>query len=693
MSEQNQDLLLEVGTEELPPRALKGLVEAFASGFSDRLSEKGLFFERVEAFAAPRRLALLIAGVSPRQPEQEIKRRGPALSASFDADGSPTPAALGFARSCGVDLSALERERSEKGEWLLYRSRIPGEATVSLVPVMLEEVLGSLPIGKRMRWGDGVQEFVRPVHWICLLFGEEPIRGRVLGVEARPVTRGHRFHFPGEIALGHARDYTERLREVGKVEPSFELRRQMIFDQVRSVCGGEGLEPQIDPALLDEVTGLVEWPAAILGRFDAGFLVVPPEVLVETMQHNQRYFPVRRADGGLENRFVAVANIESLNPEQVRAGNERVIRPRFADAKFFWDQDLKQPLEGFFPKLESVVFQDRLGSLADKSRRVASLVASMATLTGVQPELVRRAALLGKCDLVSKMVFEFPALQGTMGGYYAAHCGERPEVSQAIEEQYRPRYAGDTLPASDCGRLLSVAERIDNLVGIFGIGERPTGAKDPYALRRASIAVIRILIESPLELDLRSVLSLAASRFPVGVIAPETVEAVLEYVLDRLVGYYQEQGIPEDRVQAVLAVGDTLLARIDRKVRAVHDFAGIDEAGALVAANKRIRNLLLRSGMADFEGASVDPALFESPREERLWQRTQDLDRQIAPLLEQQAFGAALSALASIRVEIDRFFEDVMVMVEDPRLRLNRLGLLDLVLSLFRKVADVSYLQ
>lgn len=693
MSDHTQDLLVEVGTEELPPRALKELSVALAAGFQTGLTDKGLRFGAVELYATPRRLGLLVHQLGSRQPDQETLRRGPAVSASFDSDGVPTRAAEGFARSCGVHVADLDRERSDKGEWLLFRSRSAGKETVHLIPDLLEQALSGLPIPKRMRWGEGDAEFVRPVHWICLLFGDMPIEGQVLGVHAGAETYGHRFHHPAAIAIQHAADYERLLREVGLVEPSFERRRQMILDRVKALCAEEAITPEISPDLLDEVTALVEWPTPILGRFDEGFLSVPPEVLIETMQKNQKYFPVRRSDGGLDNRFIAISNIESRKPEEVRAGNERVIRPRFADAQFFWEQDLKQPLESLFPKLESVVFQERLGSLADKSRRVAALGGWLAQRSEAPVEAVERSALLGKCDLVSTMVYEFPSLQGTMGRYYAIQGGEDICVCEAMEQQYRPRFAGDGLPESVCGRLVGLADRLDTLVGIFGIGQHPTGAKDPYGLRRASIAVLRILIETPLDLDLLDGLQQAAAGFGPDILEPGTVERVLQYMLERLSGYYQEQGIPEDRVQAVLATGETSPSRIDRRVRAVHGFRELPAAEALASANKRIRNLLLKSDVALARLPEPEPELFSTVAETRLWQRIGELRMTIQPLLVKQDYAGALDQLADLRDDVDQFFDDVMVMVDDPRVRTNRQALLAHLLATFVQVADISHLR
>lgn len=688
-----QDLLVEVGTEELPPRALKGLSESLAGTFTSGLRDRGLAFGNVELYASPRRLGLVVRQLVERQPDRETVRRGPAVAASFGADGRPTPAAEGFARSCGVAIEELGRERSEKGEWLLFRRRLAGAETITLIPGLLEGALAALPIPKRMRWGSGDAEFVRPIHWVCLLFGGRTVEGRVLGVTTGSATRGHRFHHPEPILIQHPQEYARVLRERGRVEASFEERRAKVLQQVSELCENEGLIPHLDPDLLDEITALVEWPVPILGCFDESFLSVPQEVLIETMQKNQRYFPVHRHDGSLDNRFIAIANIESRDPDQVRAGNERVIRPRFVDAQFFWEQDLKRPLEGFLPKLESVVFQERLGSLADKSRRIAALSGFLAENLGVAVELAQRAGILAKCDLVSTMVYEFPSLQGIMGRYYATHAGEDPAVCMALEEQYLPRSAGDRLPESECGRVLGLADRLDTLVGIFGIGERPTGTKDPYGLRRASIGVLRVLIETPLHLDLRSAIEHAVARFPQGTLAPGTDESVLSYMLDRLPGYYQDMGIPEDRVEAALVIGETMPSRLHRRVMAVHRFMDLPAGRSLAEANKRIRNLLGRGEDTEAAGVPPDPALFEAKSEERLWQAVQILEAEVLTLLEREDFEGVLERLAGIRSDVDHFFEEVMVMVEDERLRSNRRALIGGVLALFRRVADISYLR
>jgi glycyl-tRNA synthetase beta chain len=692
MPDQRHHLLVEIGTEELPPTALLGLSESFARGLESELKARAVEHGELESFAAPRRLALLIHSVAARQSDRETVRRGPALAAAFGPDGSPSKAAEGFARSCGVAVSGLERERTDKGEWLCHRSRVEGGATAALIPAAVESALATLPIPKRMRWGSGEAEFVRPIHWVCLLHGTERIAGRVLGVEAGRSTRGHRFHHPGPIDLDRAEDYPVALRELGRVEPSFARRRAIIVGQVEDLARAQGVLPVVEPGLLDEVTALVEWPIALLGTFDPGFLGVPPEVLIETMQKNQKYFPVRRPDGALDARFVTVCNLESRDPDQVRAGNERVIRPRFADAKFFWEQDLAHPLEERFARLEGVVFQERLGSLADKSRRVSRLAAGLAPRVGVPAGLGERAARLAKCDLVSAMVYEFPGLQGTMGRYYAAHSGEDPCVCAAMDEQYLPRFAGDRLPESGCGRLLGIADRLDTLVGIFGIGQRPSGTKDPYGLRRASIALLRILIETPLDIDLRAALLEAERGFAEGALEPGTAATVFAYCLDRLTGYYQDRGIAADSVEAAVATGESTPSLIDRRIRALGAFRILPAAESLAAATKRIRNILAKSEGSPPSGA-VDPSRFVDPAESALWERLRAVQAEVEPMLALRDYSAVLGKLAGLKGDVDRFFDEVMVMAEDPAVRQNRLALLAGLMQTFGNVADISRLQ
>lgn len=687
------DLLIEIGTEELPPKALPNLSKAFAENFLLQLQAHGIEYATIERFATPRRLALLVRKIGRHQPDQSIQRRGPALQAAFHADGQPTPAALGFARSCGVEIDALGRDVTEKGSWLAFRVLQPGLETAQLVPAMCEAALADLPIPKRMRWGDREEEFVRPVQWVCLMLDDVRIAGSILGVEADADTRGHRFHHPDRIGLSSASDYPESLRSIGYVEASFERRRDLIRDQIDLLASTHGLKARIDADLLDEVTALVEWPQALLCRFDTRYLEMPPEVLIETMQSHQKYFPVVDAAGVLQNSFIAVANIVSRDPDQVRAGNERVIRPRFADAAFFWSKDLTQPLSALTDRLETLVFQEKLGTMAEKSRRVACLGRYLAPMLMSDPDLIARAAQLAKCDLVSSMVFEFPGLQGIMGRYYAEKSNEDPCVSHALEEQYLPRFAGDDLPASACGKVLAIADRIDTLVGIFGIGLRPTGTRDPYALRRASIAVLRLMIETSIDLDLRELLKFAANCYAPGTLSDDTVETVLAYMLDRLHGYYADRGVAVDTVDAVVRSRVTNPWDLDRRIAAVASFRMLPAADFLATANKRIHNILSKNAVDHGDAGSVDPALLTDPAEIRLAARIDELSQACGPLAERHDYIGILETLAGLTNEIDTFFSEVMVMSEDDRVRQNRIRLLRSLAGLFMLVADISRLH
>ena len=686
-----RDLLLEIGTEELPPTALERLSVALAEGFAAQLTQHQLSFDTIQRFATPRRLALRVTALVTTQPDQEVVRKGPSVKAAFDAQGQPTPAALGFARSCGVDMLAVEREESSKGSWLVLRQFLPGQATSELLIPSVERALASLPIPKRMRWGDREEEFVRPVHWVVLLFDREVVAGKVLGVPTGRDTYGHRFHRPGLIRLSDPGDYEELLRETGRVEPDFPRRRALIRHQVEALASQVGGQAVIDTALLDEVTALCEWPCAILGSFDPRYLEVPPEVLIETMQKNQKYFPLRSPDGALAPSFITIANIESLDPAQVRAGNERVIRPRFADAAFFWSQDLKQPLSAFGDRLKTVVFQDQLGTLAEKSQRVAQIGRYLAGLLAYDEELVARAAHLAKCDLMTAMIFEFAGLQGIMGRYYAQHSGEDPAVCAAMEEQYLPRHAGDRLPASDCGRILALAERLDTLVGIFAIGQRPTGVKDPYALRRAAIGVLRLLIETPLELDLRDLLEFTAQELRTKIDASTAANEVFDYILERLNGYCREHALDGDVVDAVLAVGGHFPTDLFRRILAVQDFKRLPEADALAIANKRTRNILKKTGA--ITQIAVDRRLVVDPAEVALAARIDELAPLVTAHLAAKHYGHALKLLARLRAEVDAFFDQVTIMAEDEQIRANRLALLARLESLFLGIADLSRLQ
>lgn len=686
-----EDLLIEIGTEELPPTSLNALSSAFHDNIERGLAELDLGHGAIESFATPRRLACLVRQIESEQPDRQIVRRGPALAAAYGGDGQPTKAALGFARSCGVAVDELETEDTEKGKVLVARRVESGQSTTELVPAILRHALAGLPIAKRMRWGDLDDEFVRPVHWICALLGSRQIEGRLYGVDFGRATRGHRFHHPEPILLEAAADYPAVLRERGYVEPSFARRRAWIENQVQSFAETLGASVPLPPRLLDEVTALCEWPCALIGQFDPGYLEVPPEVLVETMQENQRYFPVYDRSGALLPHFITVANIESHDPGQIRAGNERVIRPRFADAAFFWHQDRKQPLDERYPMLGEVLFHEKLGSLADKAERIARIGAWIGEQLGQDRREIERAARLAKCDLVTQMVFEFPRLQGTMGRYYAQASGEPAIVAQAIEEQYLPAQAGDRLPSGDLGLALSLADRVDSLVGIFAAGERPSGVKDPYGLRRAAIGVVRLVIETPLDLDIRELIARAVAGVPAGLDTTGIGEDVYQYLVERLPGYYQDRGIPVDTVEAGVAVGAGRLADLDQRIRAVELFRRRPEAAALATANKRIGNIL-RKCDEDTDSPALGSLMVE-PAEAALSERITELEGRIEPMMARCDYAGVLDELASLRPEIDAFFDQVLVMADDPQVRLNRLRLLRRIQRLFGNVADVSRLQ
>jgi glycyl-tRNA synthetase beta chain len=691
-----QDLLVEIGTEELPPRALGTLSAAFREALLRRLSEARLESGSAKVYASPRRLAVIVSRVRLVQPDETQVRRGPAIAAAFDAEGKPTKAALGFAQSCGVTVEALGREETEKGAWLRHEHAVRGARAVDLLPTLVEQALSDLPIPKRMRWGSSSVEFVRPVHWVCMLLGAEPVPGKVLGLPIDRLTRGHRFHHPEPLSIGEPADYLETLRGA-KVEADMERRRALVRAQVEALATEVGGVAAIDDGVLDEVTALCEWPVAILGRFDAEFLEVPPEVLIETMQANQKYFPVLDPGAKLLPWFITVSNIESREPAQVRAGNERVIRPRFADAKFFWQQDRKQPLASRLSALDGIVFQHQLGSLRAKSERLASLSGWIAERIGGDPAQAERAARLAKCDLVTQMVGEFGSLQGVMGRYYAEHDGEDSAVAAAIEQHYWPRHAGDRLPEGQIGCAVAVADRLDTLVGIFAIGQRPTGVKDPYGLRRAAIGVLRILIETPLELDLKALIARAAAGYEGGAVeARGAIDAVLDYCLERLRGYYtdavSERTADADVVAAVLAIGCTEPVDIDRRIRAVQAFRGQAAAASLAAANKRTRNIL-RKASADEIGEVIHPQRLEQESERALVEQIDAIGGAVERHQRARDYGAALEALSGLRETLDRFFDEVMVMAEEPEVRSNRLAILRRLEQLFLGVADISLLQ
>lgn len=688
---ERRDLLVEIGTEELPPKALRSLSRAFGVNLSGMLNDLNLEFETHRVFATPRRLSIIVQGLSTRQPDRLNERKGPSVKAAYDAQGNPTRAAEGFARSCGVSIADLETQESGKGAWLVHRSRQAGAPSISLIPDAVQKALDALPIPKRMRWGSSDAEFVRPVHWVVLLFGDEVVDAEILEVRAGRFTRGHRFHHPDPISVSAPEDYASTLRETGYVEPDYDARVARIREQAETLTAGLGGQALLEDDLIEEIAALVEFPVALSGDFDARFLRVPHEALITTMQGNQKYLPVVDHEGRLMPHFIAVSNIDSREMARVREGNERVIRPRFEDAEFFWNQDRKTTLAERREALGNVVFQERLGSLLDKSARLEALCTHIASALDSDTTHAARAAQLCKCDLMTDMVVEFPSLQGIMGRYYAGHDGEADEVAIALDEQYLPRKAGDALPETGTGRILALADRLDTLVGIFAAGLRPTGLKDPFGLRRAALGALRIIIEGGLPLDLLDLLRQAAKGFTQVPGADQAAEEVFEYALDRLRAYYLDRGIAPDVIDAVHARRPTSPMEFDNRVRAVEAFRQLPEADSLTAANKRIRNILRQSGGT--APGQVDENLLEPGAETRLFRSLADIANDVEPLFAQDRYREALTRLATLREPIDEFFDEVMVMAEDTGLRNNRLALLHRLSEQFLRAADLSRLQ
>jgi glycyl-tRNA synthetase beta chain len=714
MSTGQRDFLVEVGTEELPPKALRTLEQAFAASLRAELEKASLQHEGLTSYATPRRLAVLVKGLAARQPDQDIKRRGPPVTAAFDASGQPTRAALAFAESCGTSVQGLQRVAEGKGEFLYFVGTKAGAPAVELLPGLVQSALDALPIPRRMRWGAGDAQFVRPVHWLVMLFGAEVIPARLLDTAAGNQTRGHRFHAPAPLTVSAPSDYERLLREQGYVLADFAARRELIRERVVAAATGIGGRALIDAALLDEVTALVEWPVPVAGGFEQRFLALPREVLISTLQDHQRYFPVEDAQGRLLPAFITVSNIESREPAKVRQGNERVVRPRLADAAFFWDQDRKLPLAARREALDAVTFQAKLGSLGDKTRRVRALAGEIAeALAGNRAE-IDRAAELSKCDLLTAMVGEFPELQGIMGTYYALADGETREVATAIREHYLPRGAGDELPGTQAGVAVAVADKLDTLAGIFAIGEKPTGTKDPFGLRRAAIGVLRILIEKGLDLDLQSLVRravelvradidrIAAARAPgkpPGKPADGAPE-IYDYIMERLRAYYLERAaapasegsaaVTTEMFDAVLATRPASPLDFDARIKALSTFLELPEAVSLTAANKRIANILRKSG--EQPPSQVDAQILREEGEIRLFDAMRALADAVSESTVRKEYANALGQLAQLRPAVDAFFDEVMVMDEDPKLRANRLALLAKLHGLFAGIADLSKL-
>ncbi len=713
-------LLIELGTEELPPKALDDLAQAFRDGIVAGLQKRAVAFDadRVEAFWTPRRMAVRIAGVAAEQADQSLERRGPAVNAGFDAEGKPSKALIGFAQSCGVDVAALEKLETDKGAWFVHRSVKKGLATAKVLPEILAEAIKGLPIPKPMRWGDREDSFIRPAHWLIVLLGDKVVDAPVLGLKCDRMSRGHRFHATQGVWIATANDYVEALRAAKVLVDPVE-RRERIRAQVQAAATKVGGQARIREELLDEVKNLVEWPTAIACTFERDFLRVPQEALMTTMEANQKFFPVLDAQGRLTEHFIGIANIESKDPDEIRKGYERVIRPRFADARFFFDDDLKTPLEKHQESLKKVTYQQKLGSVWDKVTRVAELARTIAGRVGVDAAACTRAAALAKCDLMTRMVGEFPELQGTMGRYYATAQGEKPEVAQALDEFYAPRFAGDAIAQGAVARVLAIAEKLDTLAGLFAVGQKPSGNKDPFSLRRTALGLARTLLEGKVELDLVDGLEMAldlckrqqlhslshsvqagagipAIRQMIHAFERDVDQDVIElyqFVLDRLRGYYAEQGVRGEVFDAVAAVKPSSLTDFDLRLKAIVEFAKLPEAEALAAANKRTGNILRQAGeKGETIDAAIDVAKIVAPEERALAAALSFQGEHAQQALARRDYVGAMKQLAGLRAPVDAFFDKVMVMADDVAVRRNRLALLNDLRKRFMSIADISVL-
>jgi glycyl-tRNA synthetase beta chain len=688
------DFLVEIGTEELPPKALRPLMEAFGQGLETAIDDAGLAHGDVLAHASPRRLAVVVRKLATTQEDRSIEQKGPPVRVAFDDDGSPTPAATAFAKKCGVAVDELQRTETGKGEWLTCETVEKGRSSAELLPELIEHVLGNLPIPRRMRWGAGDAEFVRPVHWIVMLHGDEVIDATILGIAAGRDSRGHRVHSSGPIAIAEPASYLDTLEKKGYVIADFERRRDMVRKGVEEAASHGGGVVVGGESLYDEVASLVEWPVPIVGAFDDEFLELPREVVVSTLTGHQRYFPVADADGRLLSHFVTVANLESKDPEQVIEGNERVIRPRLADAAFFWETDRRQSLESREEALRDVVYQGGLGSLFDRCQRIARLAEWLAAELDADAAIAGRAARLCKCDLLTGMVGEFPELQGLMGRYYALSDGEPEAVADAIGEHYLPRFSGDELPESTAGQILAVAEKLDTLAGIFSIDKKPSGNRDPFGLRRAALGIIRILVERSVDIDLQEGIRLAVAEQPPGKLdADELASDLYDFITERLRRYFldRDEKLGVETFESVLARRPASLVDFDRRLAAVQTFSRLEQAASLAAANKRIANILRKAG--DPVGLEVNPRLFDLDAEKALHNALESARDKVGPMLAERRYAQALNELADLRDPVDRFFDDVMVMADDPAVQQNRLALLGELRALFLDVADISRLS
>jgi glycyl-tRNA synthetase beta chain len=684
------NLLIEIGTEELPPKSLAKLALAFRDNIQTAFTDNDLTFNQVNCYASPRRLAVIVEGLSEFQADNHVEKRGPAVSAAFGEDGEPTKAAQGWARSNGIEVSQAERLKTDKGEWLLFQAQVKGQAISQLLAEMVEKALKGLPIPKPMRWGTKSTQFIRPIHTITMLYGSDLIQGKVLDVSSARLVKGHRFHSDAPFELDNANNYLDQLQQ-HFVIADHGHRKAMILEQIQDLAKKENAVADIDEDLLEEVTSLVEWPVALVANFEESFLAVPKEALIYTMKDDQKYFPLLDTNGQLKSRFIFITNIESKDPQTIISGNEKVIRPRLADAEFFFNTDKKQTLESRLESLKTVLFQKQLGTVYEKSVRIASMAKSIATMLGADQEAAYRAGLLCKTDLMTNMVMEFPDVQGVMGMHYARVDGEAEAVVLAQNEQYMPRFAGDNLPTSSVSLCVALADKIDTLVGIFGIGQTPKGDKDPFALRRASIGVLRIIVEKSLPLDLVDLVDASIATFGDKIKTYELQTKVVDFVLARFKAWYAEQGIATGVVQAVAANRPTRPADFAARVEAVKSFNTLESAEALAAANKRVANILAKNAFT--EELSLNKALLQEPAEIALASSLESVESRIQPMLDQSDYTSALVVLAELRQPIDAFFENVMVMAEDESIKRNRLTLLSRLRGLFLCCADISVLN
>ncbi|MED5334337.1 MAG: glycine--tRNA ligase subunit beta [Pseudomonadota bacterium] len=686
-----ENCLVELGTEELPPKALKSLGEAFATQFEAALTQADLSFDSVSWFAAPRRLAVYVSGLAEGQADKVVEKRGPAVSAAFDADGNPTKAAQGWARGNGIDVADAERLVTDKGEWLLHKAHVPGQSVAELLEGLINQAVSKLPIPKPMRWGNYNTQFIRPVHTLCVLYGSEVVNVSVLGLTSGRVVQGHRFHGEGRFELDHADNYASAL-EQQYVLADFEARKDKVRQQLEDAAQSLSLKPDYNEDLLEEIASLVEWPVVLQAGFDEAFLAVPKEALIYTMKDDQKYVPLLDSDGALSNTFLFVTNIESRDASQVISGNEKVIRPRLADAEFFFNSDKKTTLESRLESLETVLFQKQLGTLKEKSERISALSAFIASQIDENETQAARAGLLAKTDLMSNMVMEFPDVQGVMGKYYALNDGEDAPVAEALYEQYMPRFAGDALPSSGVSASVALADKLDTLVGIFGIGQLPKGDKDPFALRRAAIGVLRIVTELSLPLDLETLVSKAIDVYGDKLTNAETQSQVVDFVLGRFTALLQDQAIAIDVIQAVAARRPTKPADYLARVHAVDKFRALEEAEALAAANKRVANILAKQNVEVTDSVNIDESLLAEEAEKALYVELKAAQEEVDIAVPSQDYTRILTALATLRNVIDNFFDNVMVMADDEAVKNNRLALLSLLRQLFLTTADISIL-